>query len=80
MHHYQTNYSILERSIAGIQAFLYSFLDSLESHEGRCGIYVIVHHANVFFFIAEDNILWHKRGLSDNTDSFENLSLGCKID
>ena len=33
-----------------------------------------------FFFIAEDNILWHKGGLSDNTESLENLSMGCKID
>ena len=34
----------------------------------------------LFFFIAKENILWHKGGLSDNTDSLENLSLGCKID
>ena len=26
-----------------------------------------------FFFIAKENILWHKGGLSDNTDSLENL-------
>ena len=34
----------------------------------------------VVFFIAKENILWHKGGLSDNNDSLEILSLGCKID
>ena len=52
---------------------------SLESHEGWCGNYVILHHANVFF-IDEDNILWHHGGLSHSTDSLYNLSQGCKID
>ena len=33
-----------------------------------------------FFFIAGDNILWPYCGISDNTDSLENTSEGCKID
>ena len=40
-----------------------------------------LHHVNVvFFFIAKENVLRHKGGLSDNTGSLENLYLGCKID
>ena len=44
MHHYQSNYSILEHAIFGICVY-----------RGGCGNYVILYHANVFSVV--DNIL-----------------------
>ena len=51
MHHYQTNFSILEHAVFGICVFCES---TIFFTWGWCGNYVILYHANVFS--VEDNI------------------------
>ena len=55
MHHFQTNYSILQDAIVGIIFVITLFI---RITLGRCGNFVSLHHVNAF--IVEDNILWHK--------------------
>ena len=62
MHHFQTNYSILQHAINGIIFVSTLFI---RNTLGRCGNFVILHHVNAF--IVEDNILWHKGDISLTT-------------
>ena len=55
MHHYQSNYSILEHAIFGICVFLCVHPILYDHTRGGCGNYVILYHANVFSVV--DNIL-----------------------
>ena len=70
MHHYQTNYSILEHAIVGICIFLSTLFIRVTLGVGVEA--VILHHVNAF--IVEDNILWHLGDTSDYTVSHENWS------
>ena len=58
MHHYQTNYNILEHAIVCIEYFYeYTLFFRITQGVDVETIYFFLHNANVF--IVEDNILWH---------------------